>query len=278
MKKSAIILAICLSLALCLTGCITVGGGEHVHSYGVDYKCECGSTVTPSTGLRLELSTDETYYAVEGIGDCKDTTVVIPATHEGKPVTKIGSQAFAQLNNDNKTKVEKIIMTNSITVVEERAFSECSSFITEVVLSDNITHIGDFAFSACGGLSGKLPSKVEHIGAYAFERADIGAPITIPGTVRNVSEMAFANARYTMTGVVMEEGVESIGKNAFYYASSVTSVTIPKSVHFIGIDAFAECRDLTEVNYNGTIAEWSAIQNDCAGEWTVRCTDGETAW
>ena len=39
-----------------------------------------------SEGLAYTLSPDGTYYSVSGIGDCKDTDLVIPPEHEGLPV------------------------------------------------------------------------------------------------------------------------------------------------------------------------------------------------
>ena len=55
-----------------------------------------------------------------------------------------------------------------------------------------------------------------------------------------------------ITTVVIEDGVTTIGSNAFAGCSSLTSVTIPASVTTIGGSAFAGCISLTTVTYLGT--------------------------
>ena len=53
--------------------------------------------------------------------------------------------------------------------------------------------------------------------------------------------------------VVIENGVTSIGNNAFYNCSSLTSVTIPKSVTSIGESAFGDCTSLTSVTIPNSV-------------------------
>ena len=57
------------------------------------------------------------------------------------------------------------------------------------------------------------------------------------------------------------------------------SVTIPDSVTSIESDAFRYCRSLTEINFEGTKAQWKAISkgsnwNYNTGAYTIYCTDG----
>ena len=67
----------------------------------------------------------------------------------------------------------------------------------------------------------------------------------------------------------IQEGVTSIGKNAFYNCRGLTSVTIPNSVTSIGKNAFYNCRGLTKSNYTGDIAGWCGIN---FGGWGFNST------
>ena len=62
---------------------------------------------------------------------------------------------------------------------------------------------------------------------------------------------------------VMYEGVKypvtSIRNWVFGERQSVTTITLPATIHFIGYEAFYNMQGLSRVNYNGTIAQWCAI-------------------
>lgn len=54
--------------------------------------------------------------------------------------------------------------------------------------------------------------------------------------------------RESITEVVIEPGVTSIGYSVFDGCSGLTSVALPDSVTSIGYNAFADCMNLTEIN------------------------------
>ena len=163
--------------------------------------------------------------------------------------------------------IKKIVIESGITYVGAYSFMDCDA-VTEVELPDTLTTIGENAFWLCNELKTiKIPSSVTEIGKRAFggclELTEVELPeglktigyaafdscgiktVTIPGSVKEIPSEAFLLA-YTQN-VVIEEGVEEIGEEAFYYNDQLKSITIPRSVKKIGSNAFAKCTSLKSV-------------------------------
>ena len=64
--------------------------------------------------------------------------------------------------------------------------------------------------------------------------------------------------RMEIQNVIIEEGVTSIGRRAFYACMNMTSVTIPKSITSIGEEAFSYCSRLSSVHITDIVA-WCNI-------------------
>jgi len=78
--------------------------------------------------------------------------------------------------------------------------------------------------------------------------------------------------------IVVEEGVTSIGKYAFFYCKSLTSVTIPNSVTSIGYMAFDSCESLTSVTIPDSVTSigYSAF-SWCTGLTSITIPDSVTS-
>ncbi len=238
------------------------------------------SGLSVSEGLEFKLNADEKSYSVSGIGTCTDTAVVIPAEHDGLPVTEIGWKAFYDCET-----LRSVTIPDSVTRIGDWAFSNCSS-LTNITIPSSVTSIGDFAFHVCETLrSVTIPSSVTSIGYSAFDGCSSLTNITIPSSVTSIGDLAFigcsdlasitvekGNSVYHSAGnclietasktliagcknsVIPSDGsVTSIGNDAFSACSSLTDITIPDSVTSIGSQAFYACRDLTSITIPNSV-------------------------
>ena len=95
---------------------------------------------------------------------------------------------------------------------------------------------------------------------------------------RDNDEVILVDALEDLTEVTIPAEVTSID-DAFRGCSGLTSITIPDSVTSIRKFAFYDCSGLTIINFQGTKAQWQAIDKEdlwdfWSGEYTVHCTDG----
>ena len=89
---------------------------------------------------------------------------------------------------------------------------------------------------------------------YTFD-ADTGL-LTISGTGNMKDYYSYGSPFYynsSIKSVVIEDGVTSIGDEAFYRCDGLTSITIPDSVTSIGSDAFCYCSSLTSVTIGNSV-------------------------
>ncbi len=82
--------------------------------------------------------------------------------------------------------------------------------------------------------------------------------LTISGTgamtnYNSSNRPSWYNYRSSIKKVVINNGVTSIGEEAFYNCTGLPSITIPNSVTSIGIDAFYGCEGLTSVTIPNSV-------------------------
>ena len=94
--------------------------------------------------------------------------------------------------------------------------------------------------------------KVTSIGDWAFSRCFSLTGVVIPEGVTSIGDGAFASCFY-LTEVTIPEGVISIGDVAFYTCYKLTRIVIPEGVTSIGDQAFYYCSSLTGVVIPGSV-------------------------
>ena len=114
---------------------------------------------------------------------------------------------------------------------------------------------------------------------YFFEEAT--GILTISKTGEGNGEMTshpWSTYKNSITKVVIEVGVTSIGSSAFYGCSGLTNVTTPNSVTSIGSSAFYGCSGLTSVTIPNSVTSIGgyAFQR-CSGLTSVTIPNSATS-
>ncbi len=224
-----------------------------------DRACDCGYRLD-SEGLKFSLVNDQ-YYKVTDIGECTDKIVVIPAYHEGLPVTRIGLSAFA-----HNTDIVAVMLPETITAIENRAFWGCEN-LKSINLPDSIWWIDIYAFWNCTSLTFiDLPDSIKTLYNYVLDGCTGLTELKIP------------------------EGVSALCEGALYKCSNLTKLTLPSTLTRIETKALMYCTSLTDIYFNGTVAQWKAVEKLSSQGWnefsdwctetadfTVHCTDGDVS-
>lgn len=253
----------CLLLAFAFVGCgsdpaITPSGGN-------DGKGD-GNTGAATASLTFEREGDA--YTVTGVGDEK--TVVIPAKHDGLPVTKIqghhGTGAFAQ------KEFTSVTIPDSVTEIGQNTFYGCRQLVAvNIGAASMLTAIGNNAFSACSALKNMtIPKGVTAIGDMAFnncaalERFVVANGNTVYRSENgHLIEIATQTLVRGVNNAFVPNGVKIVEQGAFRRANGITELNIPKSVEKIGSYFIADST-IAKINYAGTEAEWNAVEKSAS--------------
>lgn len=93
---------------------------------------------------------------------------------------------------------------------------------------------------------------------------DMDIDITIPSyvdglPVTRIDDSAFYFGGSKLRTVVVAEGIEDIGTNAFATAGQLQEVSLPASLQSIGKWAFGNCNMLETIHFAGTEEQWNAL-------------------
>lgn len=196
--------------------------------------------------FKYEIVNDEV--TITGFNDDKpdvnkpSTNVVIPATIEGKPVTKIAESAFS-----GKI-IDTVEIPASVTEIGANAFKGCAYLTSVTFTGDGLVTIGDSAFALCQKLAScNIPATVTTIGASAFVGAAI-TTVTIPSGVTELNTGVFASCR-GIKEITIPATVAKINNGVFGSCSGLTKLTVESAdTIFEGDTIFENCSDKLVIN------------------------------
>ncbi len=205
-----------------------------VHVYGTDNTCtSCGERLAFTDGLVLTPIENGAAYAVTHVGTSATEHIVLPAYHEGKPVTALLGLLVDAQGAVSAQRITAVELSAVITYVDPKAFEGCTALTTLSVAAGNTVY---HAMNSC------LTETAKHLLVAGC------AASTIPS----------------------DGSVTAIGSHAFYKNTALTAFTVPHCITAIAPEAFLGCNNLTSVVIKSTDATSDPTQpNPLQDSWSV---------
>ena len=165
-----------------------------------------------------------------------------PLTEVSLPdsVTSVGGGAFTNTEKAS-IHIEKVKLSKGMTAIPASMFT--NQKIKNVEIPEGIKSIGKNAFAGNYVETLKISGAVESIGESAFLNNQM-KELEIPGNVKTIGRYAFKKSQNSIEAsidkVVLHEGLESIGKQAFgqTLTSECKSIDLPTTVKVLDAAAF----------------------------------------
>ena len=187
-------------------------------------------TMASESDFVVELLADGTAIITKYTGN--GGNIAVPATIQGVQVTKIKYGAFATSYQDiSKSRLTGVQLPEGLKEIGNWAFKWSS--ISTIIIPDSVTVFGDSIFE--GDEHDKMTWQLK---SFTFPAGLIASKI--------IPERMFFRSGLSGS-LVIPEGIETIGRDAFRNCKSLTSVTLPSTIKRIDTGVFSSCAELTEV-------------------------------
>ena len=220
----------------------------------------------PSEGLKFFPTDDMKYYKMDGIGACKDLTVVVPDTYDGYPVTEIDL-------NFNKSYCHaefKMYIPAGIKIIKN--LGTVSNYLIHIEVDPQ----NPFYASENGALFSKDKKQL------IYFKAKKTSSCSVPSGITTILEDSVQCSEPYPFEIKIPQGVERLADRAIRCSHNTNSVKLPSTITSIGGNVFYFGKSIT-VSYEGTRKQWNAIKK--AANWDtdynnksvnrIICKDGE---
>ena len=242
---------------------ITIPAGVTTFGDEIFYDCESLKYNEYNNGLFLG-NEDNPYLVLMKVTDKSLTSYSIP-----EKTVAIQSKVF-----DECSSLTRVEIPASVTTIAWGAFYRCT-VLESVIFAEGsrLKNIGGF-FCCTSLKSIEIPSSVETIGTDAFYGCSSLTQIEIPASVTTIGGAAFYCCT-ALESVTFAEGSRctSIQNHVFTYCKLIESIIIPSGVIHIGQTIFGGCTALGNIAFEGTVAEWEAIEFGYSWNYQVPATE-----
>lgn len=181
----------------------------------------------------------------------------IPNQYNNKPVTKIETNAFKGCAT-----IEKVVIPNTITVIDERAFEACGSTTKGLTVvfekGETPLTLGIAVFNASQIVEITISNRIQALNTSTFFRCYNLQTVNFEenSQLNFIDNAAFIECT-NLTTINLPDSITYIGAQAFMGCSALKSITIPENTTTIDVTAFSGCTALANVVF-GNPEGWYA--------------------
>lgn len=255
-------------------------------SIGNEAFCGCGSLMLIPETNKVESVGEEAFYNCAQLGMLKQTMCL-----DFTSAVTISDEAFYGCKM-----IEAVVFSEALRSIGGSAFYNCTS-LADVELSPNTFRLSYSSFQNTPWLTAnkEVVDGITYLGTVAlssnsaltFREGTLGiadnfhatnvdnvSNLTFPSTLRYIGSNAFSG--FGIKNIVLPDGLEEIGKKAFYQCANISEVSFPNTMQFIGESAFSET-GLTQVSLPSTISKlgrWAFSNNGSLKKVLYNVKDG----
>ena len=211
---------------------------------------------------------NESGYTIDVGKYYKESNVEIPATYNGKPVTKISDGMF-----ENDTNITTITLSSNITYIGNNAFKNCLNLKQIIFKSASTyssasadTHSGSYAITTLAVVNGKKDpnNNVAVIGESAFYNCTALESIDV-SSATTIGKNAFYGCS-KLESVSLNDNLTKLADSTFNGCLKLNDLQLPSALTEIGANCFVNCQALENIAIPATTTMVGAnILNGCTG-------------